>query len=535
MGRTALIVGSGPAAAGAALALLNEPDVTVTVIDIGGQLEPTNAAARARLGEQPASLWQPEDLALISRLPEQTEVAGVPEKRSYGSDFPFRDLGQLQGVDPEGSVNQAVVSSAFGGFSNVWGAQVMPFPSAAFRDWPFPAEELHGHYSAVLGAIPYAAEADDLQHQFPLLGKSFDLPKLSSRSAAVLGGYERHRARLNSLGVTAGRARLAMSADQCIRCGLCMTGCPYRLIYSAADTWRKLVNDPRVSYRSGLLATQLREEEGAATVVARDVDTGEVTTFKADRVFVGCGAIGSSRLVMGSLGLFGQEATVRESAQFVLPFFSQRAVPDPQVEPHFTLNQFNVAVSLDAAGYDLAHLHFYTFDQSFKLALPRVLRRVRLSGVRSRVLRHLSVALGYVPSWASPTFALRADAPAGPHELPRLRLSPPQSGDGGRERFMRSVVRRLVKAGRALDCWPLLPVLSYAAPGKSYHFGGTFPHVTEPSTRFASDPLGRVAPWTRIHLVDASVFPNVAATTFTLTIMANAHRIASELVQGRAW
>jgi choline dehydrogenase-like flavoprotein len=33
-----------------------------------------------------------------------------------------------------------------------------------------------------------------------------------------------------------------------------------------------------------------------------------------------------------------------------------------------------------------------------------------------------------------------------------------------------------------------------------------------------------------VHLVDASVFPAVAATTFTLTIMANAHRIATEVI-----
>ncbi len=32
------------------------------------------------------------------------------------------------------------------------------------------------------------------------------------------------------------------------------------------------------------------------------------------------------------------------------------------------------------------------------------------------------------------------------------------------------------------------------------------------------------------HLVDASVFPTVSATTFTLTIMANAHRIARQVV-----
>jgi choline dehydrogenase-like flavoprotein len=32
-------------------------------------------------------------------------------------------------------------------------------------------------------------------------------------------------------------------------------------------------------------------------------------------------------------------------------------------------------------------------------------------------------------------------------------------------------------------------------------------------------------------MVDAAVFPTVAATTFTLTIMANAHRIASATLE----
>jgi len=40
--------------------------------------------------------------------------------------------------------------------------------------------------------------------------------------------------------------------------------------------------------------------------------------------------------------------------------------------------------------------------------------------------------------------------------------------------------------------------------------------------------LGRLGKWENIHLIDASVFPNVPATTFTLTIMANAHRITAE-------
>jgi choline dehydrogenase-like flavoprotein len=45
-----------------------------------------------------------------------------------------------------------------------------------------------------------------------------------------------------------------------------------------------------------------------------------------------------------------------------------------------------------------------------------------------------------------------------------------------------------------------------------------------------SDRQGRPYGFERVHLVDASVFPSLPATTITLTVMANAHRIGSEAV-----
>lgn len=94
--------------------------------------------------------------------------------------------------------------------------------------------------------------------------------------------------------------------------------------------------------------------------------------------------------------------------------------------------------------------------------------------------------------------------------------------------MLRKVLTRVVRSARYLDLWPLLPMLTMAGGGDSYHWGGSFPHQSRPSTMFSSDDLGRVGPWERVHLVDATVFPSVAATTFTLTIMANAHRVASK-------
>jgi choline dehydrogenase-like flavoprotein len=97
--------------------------------------------------------------------------------------------------------------------------------------------------------------------------------------------------------------------------------------------------------------------------------------------------------------------------------------------------------------------------------------------------------------------------------------------------MLRAVMLRLAQSARLLDLYPVLPMLRLSAAGKSYHWGGSFPHMTERTTTFGSDVLGRVGPWERIHLVDAAVFPAVPAMTYGLTVMANAHRIASATLE----
>jgi hypothetical protein len=93
--------------------------------------------------------------------------------------------------------------------------------------------------------------------------------------------------------------------------------------------------------------------------------------------------------------------------------------------------------------------------------------------------------------------------------------------------MLRDLVGAMLRVAPALDLWPVVPMISLSAAAKSYHFGASFPH-DRARTATTSDRIGRLAAWDNIHLVDASVFPVVPATTFTLTIMANAHRIVSE-------
>ena len=527
---TALIIGSGAAAAGTALALSRRKDVQITIVDIGLQLEKERQQLVDSLASSSPDKWDIQIVRSISEQPADPKSRGVPEKRVFGSNYPFRNVGQLGGLTIVGGAATSLISSAYGGFSNVWGSQLMPFTEPTFESWPVTAAVMRCHYEAILHQIPFAGEEDDLAASFPLMRSPVALPPMSPRSMRILNAYEKRRSKLNDRGITIGKARLGLTAANCIRCGMCMTGCPYGLIYSAAQTFDTLRRTNRVTHRSGFLALKITEEDNKASVIAKEIATGRIRRFEADRVYVACGAIGTTRLIANSLRIFNVDISMLESQQFVLPMLSARATEDPRRQRDFTLNQFNMIVAPDGDCVDISTLHFYTFNHSFIDALPAVLRANSAELLRSQLLRRLTVAFGYLPSWKSPRLRIRAESPSKQFNLPEFHISS-ETAPVGHGHMLRTVLLKLIQSAPLLDLYPVIPMLRVSATGKSYHWGGSFPHAIDRSTVFSSDRLGRVGSWQRIHLVDASVFPNVPAMTFGLTIMANAHRIASESLE----
>ena len=527
---TALIIGSGAAAAGAALALSHRENIKITVIDIGLQLESDREKLIEALASSSPDKWDEQTIELISKQPVASRNSRIPEKRVFGSDYPFRNVGQLAGLTTVNGATATLISSAYGGFSNVWGSQIMPFTSAAFEAWPVNAATMHRHYEAILNHIPFAGEEDDLAARFPLLRPPVPLPSMSPRSEHVINAYEKHRSRLNDRGITIGKARLAFDAGKCIRCGMCMTGCPYGLIYSTAQTFDSLRHVGRVTFNGGLLALKVIEEANRVRVITKEIATGQIRPFEADRVFVACGAIGTTRLVSNSLGLFNADLPMLESRQFVLPLLSLHATQDPRNKRDFTLNQFNMIVAPGGGSVDLSTIHFYTFNPAFINGLPPLLRTRSAEWLKVQLLRRLTVAFGYLPSWNSARLRVHIGSRCEQPGLPDFHISS-EAPPSGQSQMLRAVLLRLVQSARILDLYPLIPMLQLSATGKSYHWGGSFPHTTDRSAIFSSDRLGRVGSWDRIHLVDASVFPTVPAMTFGLTVMANAHRIASESLE----
>jgi choline dehydrogenase-like flavoprotein len=518
------IVGSGPAAAGAVLALLRGGRCEIEILDVGERLEMQRRVLLDSVGDARPADWPADALRALSHQPVAPRKGELPQKRLFGSDFPFRDAGQLEALTVDAGGNPLAVSGAFGGFSNAWGAQVMPFSRSTLDAWPIGYDTMVPHYRAILQHIPFAGEDDDYSESFPLLAPADPLPRLAPPAAAVLRRYSDRRRAVRRRGVTVGMARLAMDSARCIECGLCLTGCPYGLIYASSQTLGPLVGKGAVKYRDGMLVLRVGEDEEGCWIEARDLHSGVLEKVRTDRILLACGGLGTTRVVLNSIRLGSRGLTLQESAQFVLPFMSANGYQDPRTYSTFTLNQVNMLVEYGRAGLDFAQIHLYPYNPTFVDALPKTVRRTDMT--RRAVLRRTIAGLGYLPSWASPAIAVTVTSRDG-DALPAVHLS------ARRNHLTRwAVVRvmaRMLAVAPALDLWPVIPAARFSGPGKSYHFGGSFPHTARAVRpgEFETDELGRPREWRHVHLIDASVFPTVAATTFTLTVMANAHRIAS--------
>lgn len=518
---TAVVIGSGPAAVAATHALVSAGR-HVTVLDGGDSIEGGRMDVFDTLAQSSPEQWSRE-LAQQVRSGFPVDIRHVPLKPAYGSLFPYVH------DDPDLPIAREHVESlpslAYGGLSNAWGASILPFKQSDIQDWPVSIAELRPHYEAVLSFMPIAAEHDELAELLPLYNEAPDALRRGQQAELLLRHLRRHTTSLRAAGFTFGASRLAVFAgaehpNRCRYSGLCMYGCPYRSVYNASHTMTALARNGNVDYRGGFYVDRLTETDDAVTIHfhrrGRPAESGQLT---ANQVFVACGSISSTRLVLETLGRTRFSHRLQDSQYFVIPMITARAAPVSLATQGNTLAQLFLELEDRRISSHSVHLQLYGYNDLILSALTRRLPLAEESLERAlrALLGRLVVIQGYMHSADSPGLTIE-------HASNGIRLvGDPPTGSGRR---VKKVVNRLATAGRLLGMLPLFGFLQIGPPGKGNHLGGSLPMRHRPRG-LETDTLGRLPGWSRVHVVDASVFPSMPATTVTLSVMANAHRIAT--------
>lgn len=502
---TDLVIGSGPSGVAAATALLDRGR-TVIMLDGGRTLEPNRAEVRDRLAARLPEHWTAADRAAW-QAPQFDAAPG--QARRYGSDFAMEPAEATFAAGADRFALRA--SRATGGLSNLWGSAILPYRAADMAGWPISAADLAPHYRAIARFLPVSGAADALEVMFPALPMSGRAPLPAGRQGAAL------ISRLSNAslgpGLVAGPSRQAV-ASGCRACGQCLHGCPWDLIWSARRQVAALRTHPGFTHRPGAVVTAFAETADGVTL---HFASGE--TLTASRAFLAAGVLETARILLASQPARGP-ITLRDSQHGFLPSLRLRPAPRPERGPLHTLTQAFVELDAPDLSPFLIHAQLYGWNEFYERDLIATYgRRLPGSAPLWRALaRRLVVAQIFLHSdhcaaarlSRSPDGRLVAEVIDNPATAP----------------LFRSAARRLSSALRRAGLMPLAFAARLNAPGSSFHAGASLPMARDPAGE-QTDVLGRPAGLSRLHIVDASVLPAIPATTITLAVMANAHRIGS--------
>lgn len=507
---TIIVAGSGPAGLFAALGAL-EAGAKVIMVDPGLKLEPEAELFKKQLAVKDWRSWTQTEINRLKSLSTRKRN----RRYAFGSDFATRSTADHGTLQKGCSLFE---SAALGGLSNVWGRGVEPPYKGEIDHWPFKDSFLYS-MRHVLAQLPFSAAHDNLAEVMPLLHDHPQHPSLSPEAEQQLAHWQKNTGTLNAAGMHFGRLRAAVrqsppQEDGCWYCRMCYYGCVYGALFDSSQLLPLLHSYSGFEYRPGVELQSFESTAAGVRVVLRDIKSEQVLAHDVGKLIVAAGSSRTTRIVMQSLGV--HEARLKNSELITLPLLSFIALPKKTGE-HHALGQ----LTLTLAGGNLTRravvVHLFNrnpaIDDLLLARLPAFLRPA-MAALLAPLLRRLFIGMCFLHSDDSSSIDVS-------HADGRFIFTGQPRRD--RRRIYARLLFLLAKQVRTLGLLPLPFIGGIAKPGSSVHYGSSLP--IGGGGVMACDVDGALKNHPSVYIADAASLPDIPAGSYTLSIMANAHRI----------
>ncbi len=429
-----------------------------------------------------------------------------------------------------------VESLARGGLASGWGLHCGVYSDAELERASLPAAEMRDAYQIVADRIGISGAAGDDARPYTygdLHGIQPPLP-LDPTAALMEGRYARRRAALNARGYYLGRPALALLSQP--KDGRGASELRDMDFYDDAElaAWRpaitldELAARANVAYASNALMTRFEERDSGVDAVVLDIDGGEERRYSGRRLVLACGALGTARVVLRSLPAAGVRLPLLCNSYTYMPCIVPRRIGRAMPERNNSLVQLALFHDADGKQHDIAVGTIFSYRSLMLFRLlretplnvrdARIFMQYLLSGLLIAGIDHPQAQSDGKRLWLeADASSLTGDALAIAFDLTAGERARYDKREGGYARALRS-----------LGAWPVKRVRPPL--GSSIHYAGTLSFTTD-ERPFTLSESGRLRGTSNVFVADGSGFTFLPAKGLTLSLMANAHRIAAGLAQ----
>lgn len=428
-----------------------------------------------------------------------------------------------------------IESLAEGGLGGGWGLGCCVFSDAELQAAGLPAAAMHAAAQTVCNRIGISATPDDAQpYTFAHLSGTQPSAPPDALAQKLLSRYASQRQALRKNGFALGRPALALlTQDKDHRRATQLRDMEF---YDnlGGSAWRpqveleQLRKLPNLHIESGWLVTRFTSTENGVSIEATHMHSGQQKTFGAKRLVLSPGVLGTARIVLRSLpGGQAQKLPLLCNPYTYMPCLVPSMLGKNMNQRNISYAQLSLFHDADGTQRSIAMASLYTYRS---LLLFRLLHETPLNFRDGRILQQ---------------YLLPALLIAGIHhpETPGagqwLQLAPSVSSPTGdvltasytrgaeKEAAVHKREQLYIKALRRLGAWKLKTV--HPGHGSSIHYAGCLPFSPHENA-FTLHPSGRLHGTANVFVADGSGFTFLPAKGLTLSLMANAHRVAQNVI-----
>lgn len=528
-----IVVGSGPSAANAARVLVRA-GLHVRMLDVGHRDETYAPLIPEQSFEQIRSGDAHQHRYFLGDSFEGVPMGAV---RVGAQLTPPRSF-----IARDTDVNAPIATSSFigmeshalGGLGAGWGAGVGRFTSEELARTPLTSADLAPHYEEVERHIGICGEPDDLSETLgDHAGMMPPLP-VEPASRELLERYISIRPRLQAQGLRMGVTRLAVCTQSHEGRGphplrdMDFWADHARAVYRPRWTVEELQTLPNFEYVPSRLVETFQEQSGVVEVTSRDLATRDRRTDTARALVLAAGTLGTARIVLRSLNRYGVPVPLVVNPYTYVPCINLKAMMVGGYPPssRHSLSQLTAVFQPPDRSPPL-HVSIYSYRSllTFKLLKETPLAAASARRLLQALLPTITILGVHHPDAPDPgkSIQLVRDPRGGPDQLAiDYAIGPSQSAR------INAAESACLRCFKSMGCLPIRKIRP--GHGSSIHYAGTFPMRSHP-TDTQTWPDGRLGTTRNVYLADGSLLPDLPAKGLTLTLMAQANRVATLLLQ----
>lgn len=403
---------------------------------------------------------------------------------------------------------EVLESHSFGGLSNVWGGSALRYLKDDFESWPISYEKLKRFYTESENIMNIHHYNDEISKELNIEENLKNDTRLNLYSEFIKSFIKKY---IKNDNYTIGYSRIALNEDLNAFC--------------TKNFIEKLIKEKKIEYKKNLILEKFYIKEDKS--IELKFKNSDIKIF-AKKLFLGAGALNTPKIVINSLKN-REDLTVKESQVFFIPaIFSGQILNNNSNYHTLTQSQFfyrkNIKFNIGKISYQIK------YDPKLTIMLLKKQFGLFYKLIPNFLIKRIFFISGFINSNHSTYCA----------KIKKEDLKVEIIEEKNNKKKIKYEILNQLKILEKKHSFKMFKLfLKLGDFGISYHLGASIPMIKderlkkEDKIKLYTKQNGEISLFGNVFIIDSSNFTNIPSGPISLTIMANALRIANENINDK--